>query len=155
MRTYVQAELAPVHSAFSQMSSQVWSIADRMGRFEAHDRGAASTHVPNPHDSAFCKIAFIGFPKEAPADARVAAMEQFMEQNFMKMQMKHIDVSLNRSGELTSHVYVEVGSKQHARLVTSTAKKDHFAVSGFDKVSTKPEDTDVDKNRNWAFNKAG
>ena len=79
MRTYVQAELTPILSAFSQMSSQVGLIADRMSRLEARDRGAAAMHGPNPPDSALCKIAFIGFPKEAPAEARVAAMKQFME----------------------------------------------------------------------------
>ena len=56
--------------------------------------------------------------------------------------------------ELTSHGYVEVSSKQHARLVTSTAKKDHLALPGFDKVRIKPENTDADKNKNWALNKA-
>ena len=81
-------------------------------------------------------------------------MEQFMENKLSKMQVKHIDVSLNKSGELTSHGYVEVGSKQHARLVTSTTKKDHLALPGFDKVSIKPENADVDKNKNWALNKA-
>ena len=47
-----------------------------------------------------------------------------------------------------------MGSKQHARLVSSTAKKDHLTLPGFDKVSIKPENTDVDKNRNLALNKA-
>ena len=129
MRTYVQAEFSPVHSAFSQMSSQVGLIADRMSRLEARDRGAAAMHGPNPHDSALCKIAFIGFPKEAPAEARVAAMEQFMENNFQKMQVKHIDVSLKKQwraykswicgGEFEAACAVSNFNSEEAPLCTS------------------------------------
>ena len=77
-----------------------------------------------------------------------------MKLHFPKMQVKHIDVSFNKTGELASHGYVEIGSKQHARLITSTARKDHLTVPGFEKVSIKPENIDIDKNRNWALNKA-
>ena len=77
-----------------------------------------------------------------------------MKLHFLKIQVNHIDVSFNKTGELASHGYVEIGSKQHARLITSTARKDHLTVPGFEKVSIKPENTDIDKNRNWALNKA-
>ena len=85
MRAYVQAELAQVHSAVNQISSQIGLIADRIRLFEARDRGAAAMHGPNPPDSALRKIAFTRFPTEAPAGARVAAMERFIEKNFPKM----------------------------------------------------------------------
>ena len=107
-----------------------------------------------PFDAALRQIAFIGFPKEASPEQRVAAMERFMKHNFPSMQIKHIDVSLNREGHMTTHGYVEVGSKQHARLVTSTAKSRSLTVPGFDGVRVKPENTEIDRNRNWALNKA-
>ena len=78
----------------------------------------------------------------------------FMKQNFSSMQIKHIDVSFNRAGELTSRGYVEVSSRQHARLVSSTKKKNGFRVPGFDEVNIKPENIDIHKNKNLALNKA-
>ena len=84
--------------------------------------GAARSSGPNPHDAALCRVAFIPFPKEASSEHRVTAMDRFMKQHLPDMQVKHVDVSLNREGHLTTHGYVELGSKQHVRLVTSTTK---------------------------------
>ena len=70
------------------------------------------------------------------------------------MQVKHVDMSLNHEGQLTSHGFVELGSKENIRLVTSAAKSRSLIVPGFDGVRVKPENTAIDKNRRWAFNEA-
>ena len=77
-----------------------------------------------------------------------------MKHNVPSMQIKHIDVSLNREGHMTTHGYVEVGSKQHARFVTSTTKSLSPTVPGWDGERVKPENTKIYRNRNWALNKA-
>ena len=132
-----------------------WSLTD--WRDPKHVPTAAEgvlRKARNPHDSALRQVAFLGFPKQASTGARVATMDRFMKQHFPRMQVKHIDVSFNRGGTLASHGYVELGSKQHARLVTSATKQNGFTVPGFEKVGIKPENTDVSKNWNWALNKA-
>ena len=75
-----------------------WSLTD--WRDPKHVPTAAEgvlRKARNPHDSALRQIAFIGFPKEASAAARVAAMDRFMTQHLLSVQVKHIDVSFNRS----------------------------------------------------------
>ena len=99
-------------------------------------------------------MAFTGFPKVATAAQRISGMDNFMMHHFPTMQVRHIDVSLNRDGQLTMHGFVKLGSKQHARLVTSAVKSRKLTVPGFDAVRVKPENTEIDRNRNLALNKA-
>ena len=55
---------------------------------------------------------------------------------------------------MISHGFVELGSKQNARLVTTTTKSRGLKVPGFDGVTVKRENTLIDRNRNWAPKKA-
>ena len=71
MRTYVQAELAPVHDSFRQLSSIVGPIVVRMGRLESRDSGIAGNakaSAPDDHDTALRQVAFIEFLKESSAE---------------------------------------------------------------------------------------
>ena len=61
-----------------------------------------------------------------------------MKQNFSTMQVEHINMQLNRDGQLIVHGFVELGSKQHARLVTSAVKSRELKVPGFEAVRVKP-----------------
>ena len=55
MRTYVQAELLPVHHG-------IRDVETRVGQFEARMSAANTSEArPEPHDSARRRIAFIGF----------------------------------------------------------------------------------------------
>ena len=85
MHTYVQTELTPVHASFSELSSQVGALTDRIVRIEANPgQGSASgdeiesmrreidkTHVTilNASDPALRQIAVLGF-KGSSADER-------------------------------------------------------------------------------------
>ena len=62
MRTYVQAELVPVHERFGQVSAQIGSIADRVKNIEKRvESGGLRSPCPNPHDQALRQIAVAGF----------------------------------------------------------------------------------------------
>ena len=116
-------------------------MVDRVGRLASRDSGIgekARAFAPDPHDAALRQVAFIGFPKEATAAQRISAMDNFMKHYFPSMQVKHIDLSLNRDGKLTVHGFVELGSKQHARLVTSAVKYRNLTVPGFEAVRVTP-----------------
>ena len=93
-------------------------------------------------------MASIGFAKDTSAEQRVAGMDGFMKQHFPIMQFKHIDVPLNRGGQWTVHGFVELGSKQRARFVTSAVKSRSVMVPGFDAVRVELENTEIDRNRN-------
>ena len=77
-----------------------------------------------------------------------------MKAFFPEMPVKHVDVSLNKDGQMASHGFVELGSKQHVRHVISTIKSRNLKVVGFEKLTIKPENTEIDRNRNWALNAA-
>ena len=79
---------------------------------------------------AFRQAAFVGFPCELDSARRIDAMSRFMEEHFANMQVKHIDVSLNRDGDMTSHGFVELGSKQHVRHLNSTLQSRNLKFSG-------------------------
>ena len=155
MRTYVQAELVPVHESFGQVSAQIGSIADRVKHIEKRvGSGGLPSPGPNPHDPALRQIAFVGFPKDLASVRRIEAMSGFLKAFFPEMPVKHVDVSLNKDGQMTSHGFVELGSRQHVRHVISTIKSRNLKVVGFEKLTIKPENTEIDRNRNWALNAA-
>ena len=91
-----------------------------------------------------------GFQKKLP---RKRALQPWIV-SASRTQVKHIDVSFNGAGEPTIHGSVEVCSGQHVRLLPTTTKKNGFEVLGINKMSIKVENTDIDKNQNWALDKA-
>ena len=66
MRTYVQAELKPIHNTLQQYPAHVGSMADRVARIESRfDAGnALQAARPEIHDPARRRVACIGFGAE-------------------------------------------------------------------------------------------
>ena len=81
MRTYVQAELTPIHNILRQHSAHVGFMADRVARVESRvDAGIAVQEArPEIHDPARRRVAFIGFGAQTSAHDRISAMEVFSE----------------------------------------------------------------------------
>ena len=77
-----------------------------------------------------------------------------LKEHFANMQIKHIDVSLTKDGEMSTHGFVELGSKHHVRHLMSMVKSRNLKLTDFDKVTIKFENTDIDKNRNLALKTA-
>ena len=151
MRIYVQAETAPMHRNMQQMMQNMGQLESRV---TALSSAGGFSSGPNPHDSAHRQVAFVGFPKEVDSARRIEAMSRFMKEHFANMQIKHIDVSLTKDGEMSTHGFVELGSKHHVRHLMSMVKSRNLKLTDFDKVTIKFENTDIDKNRNWALKTA-
>ena len=112
MHTYVQTELTPVHASFSELSSQVGALTDRIVRIEANPgQGSASgngiesmrreiqkTHVKtlNASDPAFRQILILGF-KGGSADERIRAAKEFATSEFGRDV--HVQVSNEEKGQ--------------------------------------------------------
>ena len=148
-----------MHSAVSKLSDDVGHLRLKVSeieqaRLETAPASGSSPSGPNPHDPALRQVAFLGFPQASSPEQRIEAMQTFMRRNFPKIQLKHVDLSLNKDGDVTTNGFVELGSKQHARHVTSTSKSRGIKVPGFESVIVKPENTDIDRNRNWAIKMA-
>ena len=82
MRTYVQAELVPVHETFNQFSAQMGLIADRVRQIESHASSDAVGNNRKAVDSSFTKLAVKKFPEKMPLEDRLEIMRNFMDEHF-------------------------------------------------------------------------
>lgn len=91
MHTYVQAELAPVHSGIAELAGDFRTLASgsieqhqRIGRMETTLQAMPSSGLPNGPDknhSANCQISFSGFSNESVSD-RARTLREFMRAHF-------------------------------------------------------------------------
>ena len=144
--------LAEVQSSVKVRDAQIQKLRTDFEQFRLGSPGESSG--PNPFDPALKQVAFIGFPEESTVAQRIEAMVSFMQQNFPEFQIKHTDLSTDKNGKQTRNGFVELGSKKHARHVTSTTKSRGLKVQGYAGVTVKPENTEIDRNRNWALREA-
>ena len=102
MRTYVQAELAPVHNTLRQYSADVGSMAERMSRIESRmDAGGVTTEArPEIHDPARRRVAFTGFGAQTSAHDRISAMEVFMRDHFPAIKLVSVNLFRVKKGAL-------------------------------------------------------
>ena len=152
MRTYVQAELAPVHNTLRQYSADVGSVNDRVGRLELHSGTGAAR--PEPHDPARRRVAFIGFGAQTAVDERVSAMDNFIKSHFPNIRPSCVNLFPDKTGQPSLHGFVEFGSPQQARMITEGVRSRKLVLDGHAAVKIKPALTDIDKTRNWALSKA-
>ena len=106
----MQVQIEPLRDEVSDLSVASALHQDRLTKVDAQISmgrivGGACHSGPNPHDEALRQVAFIGFPKKASSEQRVAAMERFVKQHFPDMQVKHVDVSLNRERAI-DHIWL-------------------------------------------------
>ncbi len=144
--------LAEVQSSVKVRDAQIQKLRTDFEQFRLGSPGESSG--PNPFDPALKQVAFIGFPEESTVAQRIEAMVSFMQENFPELQIKHTDLSMDKNGKQTRNGFVELGSKKHARHVTSTTKSRGLKVQGYAGVTVKPENTDINRNRNWALREA-
>ena len=153
MRTYVQAELAPVHNTLRQYSADVGSMAERMSRIESRvDAGGVMSEArPEIHDPARRRVAFIGFGAQTSAHDRISAMEVFMRDHFPAIKPVSVNLFPDKEGRPSVHGFVECCSPQQTRMILDSIKTQNLRLGGHDGVNIKPALTDIDKNRNWAI----
>ena len=101
MRTYVQAELAPVHNILGQYSADAGSVNDRVGRLELHSGTGAAR--PEPHDPARRRVAFIGFGAQTAVDERVSAMDNFIKSHFPNIRPSCVNLFPDKTGQPSLH----------------------------------------------------
>ena len=154
MRTYVQAELAPVHAGFKELGTNMGKFSDRLDRIES---GASSIGNESagfdPRDPAFRRVAFIGFPKSLPEPQRIEAIVGFMQKHFADIRFSAY-MFPDKDGMPTVNGYIEVNDKKVARRITNKVKAEGYTVDGLPEVSVKPALTDIDRHRNWALREA-
>ena len=148
MRTYVQAELVPVHHGIRAVETSVGQLEARMSAANI------SEARPEPHDPARRRIAFIGFDQQTSFDERIGCMDSFMKRHFPDLRPLCVNLFPDKTGRPSVNGFVEMCSPQQARFVTDGVRAQNLKLDSHTNVKIKPALTDVDKNRNWALKTA-
>ena len=133
MRTYVQAELTPLHDGVNRLSCDVASVNNRVGRLESQFDSGGGSARPEPHDPAR-RVVFLGFGAQILLDERTSAMDNFMQMHFPNIRPSCVDLFLNKTGQASVNVFNKLCSSQQARMLTEGVRtrnlilNDHAAV---------------------------
>ncbi len=109
----------------------------------------------DPHDPAYCRVAFTNFPENLDVKAMAAAMKGFMESKCKDERYVYIDIFPNgKTGDPTNNGFVHFSTPKLASRVAEYVKKHGLKVQGFPDVTIKPALCEIDRNRNWALREA-
>ena len=92
MRTYVQAELTPLHDGVNRLSCDVASVNNRVGRLESQFDSGGGSARPEPHAPARRRVAFVGFGRQISIDDRILAMDKFVKALFSAIFDLHASI---------------------------------------------------------------
>ena len=155
MRTYVQAELAPIHNHLRQQSAHVGVMVDRVAQVESRMASLTVSEArPEIHDPARRRISFIGFPESSTIADRISSMEAFMREHFPEIKPVSVNLFASKDGRPSIHGFVECCSPQQARMILESIKTRELHIAAHANVQIKPALTDIDRNRNWAIHAA-
>ena len=87
-------------------------------------------------------------------DDRIAAMDRFMKTHFPEMRPCCVNLFPDKAGRSSLNGYVELGSPMQVRMITEQVRELSLQLDGHKGVKIKPALTDIDRNRNWALQKA-
>ena len=147
MKTYVQAETAPLHAGFSQLATDFQMVAmdavdhdERIGKLEINvtelqkrvdSQTSIDKQTRNSPDVSFTKLAVKKFPENASLEERLGSMREFMNQHFPKItatfSVRHRGnwKERGKNRAMTAVGFIDVGDADTREFVISqiTARK--------------------------------
>ena len=89
MRTFVRAEMAPLHGAVGQLSDEMTDLKERVTKVEQNGGNPKAPRNARGVDDSFRKLAVVGFDPNVGLEERLAAMKTFMSRNFPKVDARY------------------------------------------------------------------
>ncbi len=149
-------EVRGMNVTLTDLSKASIAHDDRIGKLETEMQnlkvtGAAGVPQRDPHDPAYCQVAFKKFPPATSIDAKIKAMQQFMKEKFPELRFMHADIFYDKDGKPTQSGYVQFSTPKLARRVLDKVKAEKLSLTNFGDAEIVPATTAIDRNRNWAL----
>ena len=156
MRTYVQAELVPIHRDLQSQAAHVDALSAEVSQLKM-----LKPKAEKAPDDSFKKLVVVGFPADMSLEARLSAMQDFMEANFPKLPasfcVKHTGPWKNHGQDrkMTRVGFIDVGCPDVRERVVQTieSKSLKIKIGGADIKVTRAR-TEAATARNTALRQA-
>ena len=160
MRTYVQAELAPIHNALRQQSAHVGAMGDRVARvesrLEAGDGFRGNSGSIDKNDPNHFRITFKGFTTES-LDARFAIVKQFVEKVQGNDRVVGIDTRMSgpyTARKPTNETFAQFCSRDARDRVLQALKETSIKTANGNTIKVFRAKTEFIRSRDWAMGKS-